>query len=174
MVQKTTVCLGGYLFFILLLPANSCLNCPFFFQRLEFLGDAVLDYLITVHLYNQYPGLSPGFLTDLRSASVNNDCYAHAAAKAGLNKHIIHASSEIQKQIESFVKKFEQSFSGPIYGWEAETHFPKVSHNIDHIFFSIHVLCALKDSFVSRHLQRCKVLGSCMAFLLITHQWVKN
>ncbi|RWR74360.1 endoribonuclease Dicer 2 isoform X1 [Cinnamomum micranthum f. kanehirae] len=99
---------------------------PRCYQRLEFLGDAVLDYLITVHLYNQYPGLSPGFLTDLRSASVNNDCYAHAAAKAGLNKHIIHASSEIQKQIESFVKKFEQSFSGPIYGWEAETHFPKV------------------------------------------------
>ncbi|KAI3682245.1 hypothetical protein L2E82_50020 [Cichorium intybus] len=33
---------------------------PKCYQRLEFLGDAVLDYMITVHLYNKYPGMSPG------------------------------------------------------------------------------------------------------------------
>ncbi|KAK1272022.1 hypothetical protein QJS04_geneDACA021027 [Acorus gramineus] len=56
-------------------------DIPKCYQRLEFLGDAALDYLMTVHLYNKYPGLSPGLLTDLRSASVNNSCYAHAAVK---------------------------------------------------------------------------------------------
>ncbi|KAK1295253.1 hypothetical protein QJS10_CPA16g00711 [Acorus calamus] len=56
-------------------------DIPRCYQRLEFLGDAALDYLMTVHLYNKYPGLSPGLLTDLRSASVNNSCYAHAAVK---------------------------------------------------------------------------------------------
>ncbi|XP_052184122.1 endoribonuclease Dicer homolog 2-like isoform X2 [Diospyros lotus] len=38
---------------------------PRCYQRLEFLGDSVLDYLITLHLYQKYPGLSPGLLTDL-------------------------------------------------------------------------------------------------------------
>ncbi|KAI5381582.1 hypothetical protein KIW84_UN0611 [Lathyrus oleraceus] len=37
------------------------------YQRLEFLGDAVLDYLITSYLYSAYPKLKPGQLTDLRS-----------------------------------------------------------------------------------------------------------
>lgn len=101
-------------------------DVPRCYQRLEFLGDAVFDYLITVHLFNQYPGLSPGLLTDLRSASVNNDCYAHAAVKAGLNKHILHLSSELHKQITVFVNSFDQSFSGSSYGWEAGIILPKV------------------------------------------------
>lgn len=124
----------------------------FFWQRLEFLGDAVLDYLVTVHLYKQNPGLSPGLLTDLRSASVNNDYFALAAARAGLNEHLL-ASSERQQQITSFVKKSERLFSGSIFGWEAETHVPKASYNMI-IHFAIHVLHALKDLFVARIMQR--------------------
>ena len=99
-------------------------------QRLEFLGDAVLDHLITVHLYNKYPGMTPGLITDLRSASVNNACYAHVAAKAGLNKHILHASSELHKQMTFYLNNFTQSFSGPSYGWEAGAALPKVRNSI--------------------------------------------
>ncbi|KAG5574723.1 hypothetical protein H5410_054857 [Solanum commersonii] len=49
---------------------------PRCYQRLEFLGDAVLDYVVIAHLYFKYPRPSPGLITDLRSASVNNECYA--------------------------------------------------------------------------------------------------
>ncbi|KEH20231.1 endoribonuclease dicer-like protein [Medicago truncatula] len=49
-------------------------DVPRCYQRLEYLGDSVLDYLITTHLYNEYPGMTPGQLTDMRSASVNNEC----------------------------------------------------------------------------------------------------
>uniref|UniRef100_A0A1D1Z5R2 Endoribonuclease Dicer 2 n=1 Tax=Anthurium amnicola TaxID=1678845 RepID=A0A1D1Z5R2_9ARAE len=101
-------------------------DIPRCYQRLEFLGDAVLDHLITVHLYNTYPNLSPGLLTDLRSASVNNDCYAHAAVKAELNKHILHASSELHKQMEFYLRNFKQSFSGTSFGWQAGSALPKV------------------------------------------------
>ncbi|KAG9447410.1 hypothetical protein H6P81_013538 [Aristolochia fimbriata] len=100
------------------------------YQRLEFLGDSVLDYLITKHLYNEYPGLSPGLLTDLRSASVNNECYALAAAKAKLNKHILYASSVLHRQITLFVNSVEQLTSDSLYGWESFTSLPKALGDI--------------------------------------------
>ena len=96
-------------------------------QRLEFLGDSALDYLITVHLYNKYPGLSPGQLTDMRAASVNNDFYAWSAIKAGLHKHVLHASQELHKHIVVTLRALEKLSSESPIGWESETSFPKVS-----------------------------------------------
>lgn len=99
---------------------------PSCYQRLEFLGDAVLDYLITMHLYKEYPGMSPGLLTDLRSASVNNDCYAQAAVKGGLHEHILYTSQDLHKHIVETVEIFQKSSLGSTFGWESETSFPKV------------------------------------------------
>ncbi|KAH9734168.1 Endoribonuclease Dicer [Citrus sinensis] len=103
---------------------------PRCYQRLEFLGDAVLDYLITVYLYNKYPGLSPGYLTDMRSASVNNDCYALSSVKHGLHKHILHASHELYKRINITVDSFEKLSLGSTFGWESVTSFPKALGDI--------------------------------------------
>ncbi|KAL6980466.1 hypothetical protein U1Q18_022104 [Sarracenia purpurea var. burkii] len=99
-------------------------------KRLEFLGDSVLDYLITMHMCHKYPGMSPGLLTDLRSASVNNDCYAQAAVKAGLHKHILHASQDLHKHMVATVDKFEELSLATTFGWESETTFPKVLGDI--------------------------------------------
>ncbi|XVF35247.1 hypothetical protein REPUB_Repub18cG0129200 [Reevesia pubescens] len=49
------------------------------YQRLEFLGDSVLDLLITQYLYHNHTDIDPGELTDLRSASVNNESFAQVA-----------------------------------------------------------------------------------------------
>uniref|UniRef100_A0A0E0D399 Uncharacterized protein n=1 Tax=Oryza meridionalis TaxID=40149 RepID=A0A0E0D399_9ORYZ len=96
------------------------------YQRLEFLGDAILDHLFTEYYYSKYPDCTPELLTDLRSASVNNNCYAHAAVKSGLNKHILHSSSELHRKMSYYLEKFGQSFTGPSYGWEAGIGLPKV------------------------------------------------
>jgi endoribonuclease Dicer len=99
---------------------------PRCYQRLEFLGDSVLDYLITKHLYDKYPCLSPGLLTDMRSASVNNECYALVAVKANLHKHILYASHHLHKHISRTVSEFEQSSLQSTFGWESDISFPKV------------------------------------------------
>ncbi|XP_024024528.1 endoribonuclease Dicer homolog 2 isoform X2 [Morus notabilis] len=99
---------------------------PRCYQRLEFLGDAVLDYVITMHFYNTYPGMSPEKLTDMRSASVNNDCYALSAVKAGLQKHILYTSHQLHKEIANTIINFEKLSSESTFGWESETSFPKV------------------------------------------------
>ncbi|KAI6228850.1 hypothetical protein M3Y99_01177100 [Aphelenchoides fujianensis] len=74
------------------------------YQRLEFLGDAVLDYLITRFLF-EHPGrFAPGILTDLRSALVNNTIFASLAVKHGLHKFFLALSSNLAYKIEKFVQ----------------------------------------------------------------------
>lgn len=100
----------------------------FALQRLEFLGDAVLDYLITVYFYGEYQkDMSPRLLTDMRSASVNNECYALSAIKAKLHKHVLRDSRELDKQISDIVDKVEELSSEITYGWQLDTYFPEVS-----------------------------------------------
>lgn len=75
-------------------------------QRLEFLGDALLDYLITRYLFEDPRGHSPGTLTDLRSALVNNTFFASLAVKYEFHKYLMFISDELYNVIEGFVKKF--------------------------------------------------------------------
>lgn len=75
-------------------------------QRLEFLGDALLDYLITRYLFEDPRCHSPGTLTDLRSALVNNTFFASLAVKYKFHKYLKYISDELFHVIDSFVKKF--------------------------------------------------------------------
>ncbi|XP_021830082.1 endoribonuclease Dicer homolog 2-like isoform X2 [Prunus avium] len=114
------------------LTHSSCMlpKIPGCYEKLEFLGDAVLDYVITFYLYNKYRGMSsPGFLTDMRSASVNNDCYALSAVKAGLHKHIL-ASDNVNNDIDNTVNNFGRLSIESTFGWETETYFSKVLADI--------------------------------------------
>jgi len=53
-------------------------------ERLEFLGDAVLDFVVGAWLYNRFPELREGRLTSLRAALVRTDTLAEFAAEVGL------------------------------------------------------------------------------------------
>ncbi len=53
-------------------------------ERLEFLGDAVLDFTVGAWLYNRYPEMPEGDLTRMRSALVYTDQLANFARKIGL------------------------------------------------------------------------------------------
>lgn len=75
---------------------SSGVSC---YQRLEFVGDAVLDHLITRHLFFSYTNLPPGRLTDLRAAAVNNENFARVAVKHKLHVHLRHGSSALERQV---------------------------------------------------------------------------
>ncbi|OIW21387.1 hypothetical protein TanjilG_02532 [Lupinus angustifolius] len=89
---------------------SSGVSC---YQRLEFVGDAVLDHLITKHLFFTYTNLPPGRLTDLRAAAVNNENFARVAVKHNLHVHLRHGSSALEKQIREFVKEVQDELSKP-------------------------------------------------------------
>ncbi|XP_011149855.1 endoribonuclease Dcr-1 [Harpegnathos saltator] len=85
---------------------NRLTDC---YQRLEFLGDAVLDYLITRHLYEDSRQHSPGALTDLRSALVNNTIFASLAVRCGFHKYFRHLSPGLSVVINRFVRIQEEN-----------------------------------------------------------------
>ncbi|KAL9155827.1 hypothetical protein ABFS82_09G032700 [Erythranthe guttata] len=89
---------------------SSGVSC---YQRLEFVGDAVLDHLITKHLFFTYTDLPPGRLTDLRAAAVNNENFARVSVKHNLHTHLRHGSSALEKQIRDFVKEVESELLKP-------------------------------------------------------------
>ncbi|GJY45701.1 endoribonuclease Dicer homolog 3a isoform X1, partial [Tanacetum coccineum] len=93
----------------LLLEAITHASCQdqgvgYCYQRLEFLGDSVLDLLITWYLYKKHGNIDPGELTDLRSASVNNENFAYAAVRRGLHHHLQYRSGYLESQIDEYVK----------------------------------------------------------------------
>lgn len=57
-------------------------------ERLEFLGDAVLDFVTGAFLYNRYPEMSEGELTRLRAALVRTEQLAEFAARLGIGEMI--------------------------------------------------------------------------------------
>ncbi|KAJ5291466.1 ATP-dependent helicase dcl2 [Penicillium angulare] len=65
------------------------------YQRLEFLGDAVLELLVSKALYDHYPGLSEGRMTEARAAIVNGDFLAFLCMEFSIKEpyeHLQHIS----------------------------------------------------------------------------------
>ncbi|MGM0505760.1 MAG: ribonuclease III [Bacteroidota bacterium] len=58
------------------------------YERLEFLGDAVLDLVITEILFEAYPERNEGFLTKLRARMVKGETLGSLARQLGLDEHI--------------------------------------------------------------------------------------
>jgi len=57
-------------------------------QRLEFLGDAVLDFLVAEHLYETYGDSAEGELTNLRSLLTNTKKLGEVGLEIGLGDHL--------------------------------------------------------------------------------------
>jgi ribonuclease-3 len=63
-------------------------------ERLEFLGDAVLDFLTGEYLYHRFPELAEGPLTSLRSSLVRREALAQFAEQIGLGQHLLLGHGE--------------------------------------------------------------------------------
>ncbi len=63
-------------------------------ERLEFLGDAVLGLSVAEKLYQDFPHLSEGGMTKLRSALVRRDSLARTARTLGLGNHLYLGKGE--------------------------------------------------------------------------------
>lgn len=63
-------------------------------ERLEFLGDSVLNLIVTEELYRNFPGLSEGELTKLRALLINQETLSRHARKLGLGGYLLLGKGE--------------------------------------------------------------------------------
>ena len=72
------------------------------YEKLEFLGDAVLDYLVTCYIYT-HTDADPGRLTDIRSALVCNNMFASQLTDFKLDQFILHCTPGIYYKIKEYL-----------------------------------------------------------------------
>jgi ribonuclease-3 len=75
-----------------LLPDGNKVNN----ERLEFLGDAVLDAILSDFLFEKFPDATEGFMTKIRSRIVNRDILNQLALSMGINDILISNISAFQ------------------------------------------------------------------------------
>lgn len=87
-------------------------------ERLEFLGDAVLELAITDYLYKKYPESPEGELTAYRSALVNAITIADAATRLGMNDFLLLSkgeSKDMGKARQYILANTFEAFIGAVY-----------------------------------------------------------
>lgn len=88
------------------------------FERLEFLGDSVLGFLIAKYLYDVFPGKDEGILTRIRVKFVSGKFLGDLAFKVGLHNYIIMSQKGLYRGWHMNQKTLEDAFEaliGAIY-----------------------------------------------------------
>lgn len=86
------------------------------YERLEFLGDLILDAIVGVHIFKKYPKENESFLTNLKSSYVNKKFLQDVGERLEMQKYIKYNTSEVPKLDDSV-----EAIIGVIYldgGWK--------------------------------------------------------
>jgi ribonuclease-3 len=98
-------------------------------ERLEFLGDAVLELVVTDYLFKKYTDKPEGELTAVRAALVNTVSLSDASEKLGINQYLLLSKGESKdtgRARQYILANAFEAIIGAIYldqGYEAAAHF---------------------------------------------------
>ena len=86
-------------------------------ERLEYLGDAVLELVVGDYLFHTYPTQAEGFLTEMRSRIVSRASLNRLAQKLGFEDHIRyrHENGDIADSFRSLGGNVFEALMGAIY-----------------------------------------------------------
>ncbi len=87
-------------------------------ERLEFLGDAILEKVVTEHLYLEFSDKPEGVLTSWRAALVNSKMLAKVAGELGFNEFLLLSRGELKetgKARQYILANTAESFIGALY-----------------------------------------------------------
>ena len=87
-------------------------------ERLEFLGDGILELVVKYYLYRRFPKENEGFMTEKKIAIVKNEAIGKIALEMHLNKWLILSRHAEEKKIRTNLKKLGclfESFLGALF-----------------------------------------------------------
>ncbi|CAG8979867.1 hypothetical protein HYALB_00002640 [Hymenoscyphus albidus] len=79
------------------------------YQRLEFLGDSLLDMVCVNYLFHAYPGKDPQWLTEHKMAMVSNAFLGCLCVELGFNAFLLIFNQIYQKQIGEYVDEIKEA-----------------------------------------------------------------
>lgn len=87
-------------------------------ERLEFIGDGILECITKYYLYRRFPKENEGFMTEKKIALVKNEAIGRLALEIGLQKWFVLSANAETKQIRTNLKKLGclfESFIGAMF-----------------------------------------------------------
>lgn len=87
-------------------------------ERLEFLGDSVISFIVSQNLYNKYPNFDEGILTNLRSLLVNTKSLALCAKELNFGNYMLLSKGEEEsrgRQNQSLLADSFEAFIGALF-----------------------------------------------------------
>jgi dsRNA-specific ribonuclease len=87
-------------------------------ERLEFLGDGVLELITKYYLYRRFPKENEGFMTEKKIAIIKNEAIGRIAYEMGLHKWLILSKHAEEKKIRINLKKLGclfEAFLGAVF-----------------------------------------------------------
>ncbi len=125
-------------------------------ERLEFLGDAVIESVTSDYLYIEYPDKNEGFMTQLRAKIVSRQSLNDIAHKIGLDKYVVYNSGGNFTQKHIYGDAFE-AMMGAIYldqGYDFVNRL--LINNIYYNYLSLDSLTESETDFKSRLIEWCQ------------------
>ena len=98
------------------------------YQRLEFLGDSLLDMAFITHLFYAYPDKDPQWLTEHKTPMVSNKFLGAVCVKLGWHTHIRQNTAILSSQIRDYVNEVEEAereANGAVDYWVSVSEPPK-------------------------------------------------
>jgi ribonuclease-3 len=136
-------------------------------ERLEFLGDAILDSIIAEILFKKFPHRNEGFLTNTRSKIVKRETMDRVANQLGLHKLII-SSARVKHLKSHILGNALEAFIGAIYldqGYRKTRRF--IENRILKPYIDIDVLAKKEMNFKSKLLEWSQKYRVYMDFQLL-------
>ena len=133
-------------------------------ERLEFLGDAVIESVTSDYLYIEFPAKNEGFLTQLRAKIVSRQSLNDIAHKIGLDRYVVYNSGGNFTQKHIYGDAFE-AMIGAIYldqGYDFVNRL--LINNIYYNHLSIDSLTESETDFKSRLIEWCQKKRHTVAF----------
>ncbi|KAJ4296914.1 Dicer-like protein 1 [Kalmusia sp. IMI 367209] len=98
------------------------------YQRLEFLGDSLLDQAFIMHLFYNYPEKDPQWMTEHKTPMVSNQFLGAVCVKLGFHQHIRQNNAMLTSQIYDYVTRIqeaERECNGAVDYWTTVIEPPK-------------------------------------------------
>ncbi len=120
------------------------------YERLEFLGDSILGFVVADWLYHHYPKLAEGKLSRMRSSLVRKETLAIVARELEMSKFLILGEGELKSggfNRDSILADTVESIIGALYldaGFEVASRF--IHTNFKGLFDAISEQSTFKDA----------------------------